>query len=162
MLAPAIAGADVKERAFARDILGGLQAQSFKENREFCGYIGRTAKGHLTATSARRGEAASCVIAPPPPGLQVTASYHTHAGFDPFTYGEVPSSDDLLADMHRGINGYISTPGGRFWFVNGRAGVARMICGAGCLRSDPGFDSGQVDPVARRYTLKEIKLREGG
>ena len=163
LLAPAAADAgDAKERAFARDILGGLQAQSFKENREFCGYIGRTAKGHLVATPPRRGLAASCVIDPPPPGLRVTASYHTHAGFDPFTYGEVPSSDDLRADGSEGINGYVSTPGGRFWFVDGPAGVTRQICGAGCLRSDPNFDSREVDPVERRYTLKQIKRREGG
>lgn len=163
LLVPAVTeAADPKERAFARDLLQGLQERSFKENREFCGYIGRTTDGRLVATGPRRGRSTSCVIDAPPPGIRVTASYHTHAGFDPYTYGEVPSTDDVLGDMEEGINGYISTPGGRFWFVDGPAGEAWLICGAGCLLSDPDFDSRQVDPVAPRYTLKELERREGG
>ena len=157
---PAIAG-DAKERAFARALLDGLQGRSFKENREYCGFIGRTGDGKLVTTGPLRGTATTCDIDPPPTGIRVTASYHTHAGFDPDTYGEVPSTTDLLSDMDAGINGYISTPGGRFWFVEGPAGEASLICGAGCLRSDPRFDSRQVDPVAPRYTLKDLKRREG-
>lgn len=161
-MAPAQAGAgDAKERAFARALLDDLQSRSFKENREYCGFIGQAADGKLVITGPLRGTATTCTIDPPPPGMRVTASYHTHAGFDPNTYGEVPSTNDLLSDMDAGINGYISTPGGRFWFVDGPAGAASLICGAGCLRSDPDFDSRDVDPVARRYTLKDLKRREG-
>ena len=144
--------------ALARQTLAALQTPSIRENREYCGYIGLDANNVLRATEANRGDSSSCGIEAPPADWVIVASYHTHAGYDEFAFSEVPSSTDIEGDRDEGINGYVSTPGGRFWFVEGATATARLLCGAGCLKQDPLYQPGL--PVANNYTLGQIRTRE--
>ena len=57
------------------------------------------------------------------------------------------------ADFEEGTNGYVSTPGGRLWFVDGRAREASLICGPRCLTQDPFYVPDRS--VETSYTLEE-------
>lgn len=146
---------------FAARILDDLQKPSFAHNVEYCGMLvtrdGRT----LAATPARRGRAASCVIARPDPdsGLTMVASYHTHAGDDVRADGEVPSATDLLSDMADGIPGYVATPGGRLWKTDPERQVVRLICASGCVRRDPRFIDCPDRAAGTHHTLWELEAR---
>lgn len=156
------ASAQVKEELeVARRILTELQAPSFAMRREYCGYIGINAKGKYVAGRAEPGDEASCGM-DFPDGIAVTASYHTHGPFDANYFGEVPSGVDMEGDKRLRISGYISTPGGRFWYVDSREMVAHQICGIGCLPVAPGFYKGSNDEIKDQYTYEELldKLNE--
>jgi hypothetical protein len=147
----------------AREILLELQPRSFAENREYCGYIGVLPDGSYLATEVSRGTAWSCLSRGDESRfVEVTASFHTHAAFDVEADSEVPSSDDVRGDMQEGVNGYVATPGGRLWFIDGRTGIAVQLCGLGCMGQDPGFVPGAAGPIAGRYTLDELVRREAG
>lgn len=160
VFASAVPAQTPDEIAFAKTVLNSLQKRSFDAGREFCGYIGRNRAGDLIATRARRGRADSCAMRRPSPKMTAIASYHTHGRQDPGSNGEFPSAADVEGDMELGIDGYISTPGGRLWFVDGAAGEVRLICGPGCLDSDPNFRTRPFDPVFDRYTLKDLVILE--
>lgn len=151
---------DAYEVTFVKKILAQAQAKSFATQREYCGYIGITPAGRLKATPPKRGQLDSCYANDPPVSLALIASYHTHAAFDPEADSEVPSSIDVLADMDEGIDGYIATPGGRVWFIDGQRGVARQICGMQCIISDKHFKSGTYNKIKPRYTLRQLQRRE--
>ncbi|KMW58716.1 hypothetical protein AIOL_003695 [Candidatus Rhodobacter oscarellae] len=72
----------------------------------------------------------------------------------------MPSVSDVLADMEEGLDGYLSTPGGRFWFIDGQTGVSRQLCGLGCLPQDPDFAPGLHGTISKRYTLGQLEARE--
>ena len=156
---PALAQSQA-EVAFARQLLQGLQTGSFEANREFCGIIGLTGDGKLIASKPRRGGRGSCQPRDPRGAAEFIASFHTHAGFDEDYDSEVPSSDDVIGDMQDGLDGYLATPGGRLWFVDGQTGSARQICGLGCLPQDPDFTAGIWGPVSERYSLGQLEARE--
>ena len=149
-----------EEIAFARQILTQLQDNSFAANREYCGIIGLTADNKLTAATPRKGRRTSCQPRDPRDAAEIIASYHTHGGFDWDADSEVPSTEDIIGDMEEGIDGYVSTPGGRLWFIDGQTGVARQLCGLGCLPSDPDFEPEVFGPVRDRYTLNQLEQRE--
>ena len=148
-----------EELAFARTHLGQLQARSLRTGREYCGFFGYDGTGRLVAVKARPGGAASCTAIWPHPRIRVFASYHTHGAWDADADGEVPSVEDMQGDMADGIHGYLSTPGGRFWFIDGPKGVARQICGPGCLAIDPAYPADEAIP--ERLTLEALKARQG-
>ncbi|MCF6444951.1 DUF4329 domain-containing protein [Nereida sp. MMG025] len=146
----------------ARDTLAKLQANSFAANREYCGLIGRDDAGNLIVTRARKGRKSSCRPRSLPHTVEPIASYHTHGRYTPRDDTEVPSYQDIEGDMADGVNGYIATPGGRFWFVDGQMGLAYLLCDIGCLPSDPRFRR-ETDPdffVADRYTIDALKARQ--
>jgi hypothetical protein len=145
------------EAAFAQEILAAVQVRSILEDREYCGYIARDPEGRLTATKPRRGKYNSCDLGAPPPFLRVLASYHTHASYDAGSINEIPSLQDLMSDIAARTDGYISTPGGRFWFSDHRAREVRLLCGPGCLPQDPVFRPGKADKVRRRYTEADLQ-----
>lgn len=148
------------EQAFARQVLADLQASSIAANREYCGIIGLTEAGGLIASAARKGRRDSCLPKDPRGAIELIASYHTHAGFDEDADSEVPSASDVIADMEEGLDGYVATPGGRLWFIDGQSGTARQLCGLDCLPSDPDFVPGQWGPVKQRYTLSDLDARD--
>jgi hypothetical protein len=151
---------DAAEMAAARAVLLQLQPRSFAENLEYCGYIGRMPDGSLMATEVTRGDSWGCLSRGDESRfVEVVASFHTHAGFDRAADSEVPSSTDIEGDMDEGVNGYVATPGGRLWYIDGRRGVATLICGLGCMGQDPNFISGDSGPIASRYTLQELRRR---
>lgn len=160
LLTPSIGTAqDAAEMAFAKSILSQLQAPSFRSNREYCGTIGETEDGRLVASKPRRGSRDGCRPGNPRDAVEVFASFHTHAGFDIGADSELPSLEDVLSDMDEGVDGYLATPGGRFWFIDGQSGAVRQICGIGCLPRDPDFVAGVHGPIRKRYSLDELERR---
>jgi hypothetical protein len=146
--------------AAARAVLMELQPRSFSENREYCGYIGRMPDGTFMATEVTRGRRDSCLSRGDESRfVEVTASFHTHAGFDRDADSEVPSVDDMRGDMEEGVDGYVATPGGRFWYIDGARGVAVLICGLGCIGQDPDFVEGVGGEIASRYTFDALRAR---
>ncbi len=158
--APATAQS-AEEIRFAKAWLNSLQQRSFQANREYCGYMGRTTDGRFAATRARKGKEDSCFVRWNSK-IDIFASYHTHGGFDPDHYNEIPSTDDLRGDHADGVNGYVATPGGRLWFIDGERLTARQICGLGCLQQDPDFIAGidgNIPDVLRYSDIERIENR---
>jgi hypothetical protein len=152
------AGAD----AFARDFLNGLQARSFADRSEYCGYFLRSDAGGIIPTTPSRGRFAECEYAAVPAGAQVFASYHTHGAYGADYDNEVPSVTDLLSDFDFGVNGYVSTPGGRVWKVDLASQSTVQICGLGCVLVDPDFVPNDEAGVQRSYTLAQLSQRQRG
>ena len=147
-------------RALAKSTLNKLQGPSIRENREYCAFVGQSPSGKIAVPETFKGTADSCGISYPfESGWILTASLHTHAGYDPAYNSEFPSSTDIAADRSGGTHGYLSTPGGRFWFVNGNTVVATQLCGVGCLQKDPRFRE-TAGSVKTSYTYGEIRALE--
>ena len=87
------------------------------------------------------------------------ASYHTHAAFSADHHNELPSEQDVESDAEAGMDGYIATPGGRIWHVDGETMVVMQICSVNCLAADPEFIPHDAGPVAKSYTFPELKKR---
>lgn len=143
------------EIAFAKSVLDGLQGRSFEINREFCGYIGVNSQGQFEASEPTKGRKGSCRAAEPDADLDILASYHTHGGYSEGHDSEVPSLDDLRADVQEGVDGYISTPGGRVWFNDAKSQISRQLCGLKCINADADF-SEDYD-VPKVMTLEDHK-----
>lgn len=140
---------------FVKSLFADIQGPSIRESREYCGLIGLDASGAFVATEPRPGRVASCL--PPAPAnvdFTVVASYHTHGSYSPRFVNEMPSIDDMTSDIADNTDGYVATPGGRLWYIDARARVARLICNAGCLQSDPAYP-GSVVP--RRITMAQLQ-----
>lgn len=152
---PALAQ-DTAESALARAVLSQLQPLSIAENREYCGYLGLDDAGRLVASAATPGDESSCLADDPANITVITASYHTHAAYSPDYDSEIPSGDDVEGDEAEGIDGYVSTPGGRFWYIDTTDDVLSQLCGIGCLPSDPAFVPGDFGPIAQSYTFQEL------
>lgn len=146
---------------FAAEFLEAVQARSFKTGVEFCGYFGVDQSGEYVGTKPQKGRDSSCVTRRWPPRIRIVASYHTHGIYDPNADNEIPSVLDVETDMEEGIDGYLATPGGRLWFIDGASGTARQICGRACLISDPGFLPEPHWPVPVWITLEDLRLRQG-
>lgn len=147
---------DADLQRFARGVLGDLQAPSIRANREYCGLIGVSAEGQLVATRPRKGRRESCLPRDfPDLSVEVVASYHTHGAFADIG-GEVPSPEDVLGDAEEGIDGFVSTPGGRFWFVDGARREVRLICGEGCLPRDARYDDTGLGNLPNRFTIEGL------
>lgn len=61
--------------------------------------------------------------------------------------------------MDEGLTGYVATPGGRFWVIDGTTGVSRQQCGPGRLPVYPDFEPDPEFPVAQSYTLVALRAR---
>ncbi len=96
----------------------------------------------------------------PPYDLELIASYHTHAAYSYDYDSEVPSDDDIEGDIYEGVNGYISTPGGRLWFVDSRARAVILLCGVSCVYADPNYEEDWELPVDNRYSLDDLRYRQ--
>jgi hypothetical protein len=161
VLLPISASAQTAEEVeVARDILRSLQGPSFAKGREYCGFIGYDANGVLKASAPVAGTQASC-YSEIPRNFAATASYHTHGDFDMGYINEIPSDIDIEGDAELRINGYVATPGGRFWFVDTQKMEVRQLCGPGCLPIAPGFYKGANGTIALRYSYEELLDRLG-
>lgn len=154
--APINAQSTTSEAEFAKAVLNQLQALSFAKNREYCGYLVRTPAGVLKATAAKKGRISSCLAKEPPKDYLIVASFHTHGAFDFDVPAEFPSVLDVEADEAEGIDGYVSTPGGRVWYVDGADLIVSQICGLGCVAQDPNFEAGLDGHIELSYTLDEL------
>ena len=142
---------------FAVNFLNSIQARSIAERREYCGFFVVDAAGNIAATPPLPGTTASC--ASPAPGGNAFASYHTHGAYDRGYDNEVPSDADLLGDFQFGVDGYVSTPGGRIWHIELDDRTARQVCGRGCVYSDPGFVPEDEAGIRSSYTVDQIRAR---
>ena len=144
------------EIEFAKQTLNTLQAQSIEKNREYCGYIGLNPAGDFIATTPRKGRKESCAPDVPDDDLRVLASYHTHGAYSDKFDSEIPSYNDLESDIKDGVDGYLSTPGGRFWFSNAQTKRVEIICGEGCLHKDLNYQVENELNIQKSYTLTEL------
>ena len=156
ILAAPAAAQDAREVALVRAVFAELQPLSFRKKREYCGYLGLTRSGELVATDPVPGDMASCA-ADYPSDIAVVASYHTHGTFDEGYYNEMPSLTDLDSDSAAYLNGYVATPGGRLWYVDGRQRLTFQICGVGCLPVAPLFSKDSDGAVAEAYTYDDLR-----
>jgi hypothetical protein len=150
-----------QEAAFVLGLMESMNALSVRFNREVCGYVLRHSNGAYSSTKASWGGHASCASPAVADGVDVVSSWHTHAAWVPDYDGEVPSVQDVEGDMERGVNGWVATPGGRLWFVDGRTGIMRQFCGLDCLPMDPDFVVDDYGPVDEVYTLDRLYARFG-
>ena len=148
------------EVALVRNRLSRAQKQSFRNNREYCGYLGRTRSGRLVVTRLVRGYRDGCTPPQPDPGTMLIASIHTHGAYDPDVPAEFPTTLDIDSDATEGVNGYIATPGGRLWYVDSAAGVVHLLCGPGCLPQDPRFHPGDDGVIRRYYRYSDLSALE--
>ncbi|MEM1361098.1 MAG: DUF4329 domain-containing protein [Pseudomonadota bacterium] len=158
--APSASAQTAEEIAVAREVFTKLQAASIQQNREYCGYIGYNPAGQLVSTEAKRGRKTSCRPRNEPEGWTLVASFHTHGAYTEDYDNEVPSVTDVEGDMDEEVNGFVATPGGRFWAIDGTTGDIRLICGPRCLPWDPNFVP-DYDPPLARYSLDTLKRRFG-
>ena len=102
----------------ARQVLNGINPTSIRENREYGGWVFINRDGSFASTAPVPGEATSVRLPDPalviPVGSNITASYHTHAAFDPKFDNENFSETDLSANRDNSIDGYLGTPAGQF------------------------------------------------
>ena len=148
------------ELAFVTEVLSDLQRRSFAGQREYCGYMGLDAAGRLMATPASAGGEASCTLPRVPAGMSVLASFHTHSTYSPHYASEWPTAQDMATDRASGIDGYISTPGGRLWHVDTDTMTVRQLCGRGCLPQDPNYDGSQDGPLGPVMTYRQLQTWE--
>lgn len=149
------------EAAFVLALMEAMNPLSVRFNREACGYILRHPNGAYSSTKVSWGGLASCASLPTDDSMTVVSSWHTHAAYSPDYDGEVPSIQDVEGDMDHGTNGWVATPGGRLWLIDGATGTMRQFCGPGCLPEDPDFVAQDFGPVAESYTLDALHARFG-
>lgn len=111
-----------KQHDAAKDVLDRINPKSIRENKEFGGWVFVNQDGSYSSTEPVQGDndsvrlpARSIVI---PRGSAATASYHTHAGFDPRYDNENFSPTDLELNRDLNLDGYLGTPGGLFKYHN--------------------------------------------
>ena len=159
VLAEGVQAQTQEEVAFAAAVLTQAQDMSFHSEREYCGTIGVDEFGRLVASGFEQGHTDSCQPHNPENAVEVIASFHTHGSYDRNYDSEVPSVSDVESDMAEGIDGWVATPGGRLWFVDGRFGVTWQVCGVGCLPQDPDFRPERKGTIKERYTLEQLERR---
>ncbi len=147
-------------QAFARQQLEGLQRRSFAEGRELCGVIVEDAGGRLSTLDVAEGDIANCQYTyEGRPGITPVASFHTHGGASIRYDDEAPSLQDLQSDISSRMDGYVATPGGRFWRIDWRSQTANLICGEGCLTQDPKYSPCPAHEPADQYDIKRLQQR---
>lgn len=152
---------DAQELQFVQGLMESMNQLSVRFNREVCGFILQDAEGTFTSTKASWGGEASCASMPLEAGQRAVSSWHTHAAWGLGYDGEVPSIQDVEGDMRFGVNGWVGTPGGRLWYVDGTTGTMIQACGRDCLPVDPNFFPEEHGPVAETYTLDGLYQRFG-
>lgn len=160
-LAPTAQAQDAREAEFVMGLMESMNQLSVRFNREVCGFILQDAQGNYSSTKASWGGEASCASMPLEPGVRAVSSWHTHAAWGQGYDGEVPSIQDVEGDMRFGVNGWVATPGGRLWFVDGTTGHLHQHCGRSCLPEDPNFFPEEHGPVAEAYSLDGLYQRFG-
>ena len=147
--------------SFARARLSELQQRSFAEGVEVCGMIAENSSGELVSRSVMAGDEGTCDIQYfDVRSLLPLATFHTHGGFSYDYDSEVPSTIDMRSDIGGELDGYISTPGGRLWHVDWQDGVARMVCGEGCLPKDERYRPCNAPAPGTTFTLEQLQERE--
>lgn len=147
----------------AEAALGNAQDLSLENNREYCGYIAFDGEERLCFTAPLKGSVETCTPPEVPDDWELIASYHTHGALNPnepdVSY-ELPSSDDIRSDVSEGIDGYLSTPGDRFWFIDTEDEIVIMLGGVGYFQPDNFFEQDLPCGPRAQHTFDEIYLME--
>ena len=147
----------------AESALDRAQELSLRNNREYCGYIAFDGADRLRFTNPLKGDIESCAPPEVPESWELIASYHTHGALDPndldVTF-ELPSSADLTSDMEEGVDGYLATPGGRFWFIDTIDEVIIQLGGVGYFEQDVNFEQDFECGPFEEHTFDEVFLME--
>ena len=150
--------ADVAETALTK-----AQDLSLKNNREYCGYLAFDGDDKLRFTDPLKGDVESCEPPYVDDDWELIASYHTHGAIDPnetdVTF-ELPSTGDLESDMDEGVDGFLSTPGGRFWFIDTIDEVVIMLGDIGYFKKDRNFERDWGCEPLDEHTFDEIYIME--
>ncbi len=146
-------------RSYAKAFLNGIQEISISESREYCGFFVETPDGNVIGTPPIAGTADGCA-AGFIPGNAI-ASYHTHGGYLPGYFNEIPSTYDAISAFEVELDDYISTPGGRFWKVDGATGDSTLLCDRGCLINDPKYRPNPQNPGRKSYTIESLEELQG-
>ena len=149
--------------AVAEAVLMEAQALSLANNREYCGYIAFNAADKLQYTAPIRGDIESCEPPVVPESWELIASYHTHGALDPAEPDanfELPSSDDLISDSEEGVDGYLATPGGRFWFIDTVDELVILLGDTGYFAPDQRFMEDVDCPLQAEYSFEDIFVIE--
>ena len=150
------------ELPLVRKLLSELQAPSFEKNREFCGWVGRNASGTLVVGKTYRGRRANCSWRfEHDDKVTLVATYHTHGSYLYRYDNEIPSIVDFVNHVRLKARGYVATPGGRLWVVDGVRREVLLICGPGCLPVDPGHKEKPNPRLRKRFTEKQLFDRAG-
>ncbi|AHM02944.1 hypothetical protein roselon_00503 [Roseibacterium elongatum DSM 19469] len=149
------------ETEFMMGLMEAMNQLSVRFNREVCGFVLVDDAGNFSSTKVSWGGHASCASLPLQQGATVVSSWHTHAAWARQYDNEVPSIQDVEGDMRMGVNGWVGTPGGRLWFVHGRSGTIRQVCGPDCLPSDPASVNEVHSAPNQTYTLDGLYARFG-
>lgn len=140
---------------YAMAFLDGIQESSFNEGREFCGFFVETADGNVIGTPPTMGSVDTCYYADTP--SNAVATYHTHGSYSHGHVSEIPSDVDAISAVEFELDDYVSTPGGRFWRVDGGTGDVHMICGQSCVLKDPAYVNDNSYHIEQTYTLRELE-----
>ena len=152
------ARSDVQE--FARRQLNELQQRSFANQREYCGIIIEDESGNLSTLEVFEGDIASCTYENDEKvGHQPVATFHTHGGASIQYDDEAPSFQDLQSDIATRLDGYLATPGGRFWRIDWQSQTANLVCGEGCLAQDPNYTPCPNYEPEGQYDIKRLQKR---
>ena len=160
MLPLAATAQDGEELRLVKRTLGKAQEFSFKNNREYCGYVVYDENNMLRVTRMTKGRKNSCMSHDYPKDWTAIASFHTHGAHVDGESFEVPSYSDAEGDEQEGVDGYVSTPGGRLWYIDSETREISLICGLNCLPSDPRFyEYDEVRPP-KFFTYEELREYE--
>lgn len=144
----------------ARVTLQALQRASIDENVEYCGYIIEAEDGALKVAGPEKGTPIACKTPLVYKPNKLLSSFHTHGGYDPAAISEVPSSIDFDAVASEQVDAFIATPGGRFWQLQFKTGIARLVCGpTNCLFRDSSKKK-EPDEVPQTLTRSDVLKME--
>lgn len=153
---------DGAELRLVKKVLAHAQELSFKNNREYCGYIVIKEDGKLTNTPLTKGRKASCLAEDFPEEWTPIASFHTHGAHVDGESFETPSYGDAEGDEEEGVDGYVATPGGRLWYIDSQDLEISLLCDLDCLPSDPRFNEHPDDVPPDFFTYDELRDWENG
>lgn len=115
----------------ARDVLNKINPTSIRENKEYGGWVYINVDGSYASTKPVSGDNDSVLLPNRrlalPKGSLATATYHTHAAFDPRYDNENFSPGDLESDRSIGVDGYLGTPLGQFKYHELKTGKIYVL-----------------------------------
>lgn len=145
---------DIENQAV--NALNSLQAQSFRDKREYCGWVLDDGNA-LSVSKIATGTIDSCDLPETPAGYAAVASFHTHGNHNPDYYSEVPSSDDVEGDFMEETFGFVGTPGGRVWLIDPYQEEIFLLCGEGCIAVDAQYDAADYPSIPDGFTQQSLE-----
>ncbi len=114
----------------AYNVVNGINPTSVAQNLEYGGWVYRNADSTFSAAEPKKGTVDKVNLGSPlnvPSGTTTTASYHTHAAFDPIYDSEHFSIMDLAMNNTWGVDGYLGTPAGYLKYHHYVTGIITTI-----------------------------------